>query len=75
MNNEVELNIKIYDCDFEKADHNELPGSLNISKKELKIASLNGWINIKELKVPGKRKMDVKSLLNGFSFAQDAKVL
>ena len=75
LNNEVELNIKIYDCDFEKADHNELPGSLNISKKELKIASLNGWINIKELKVPGKRKMDVKSLLNGFSFAQDAKVL
>lgn len=75
LNNDTELNVKIYDCDFEKVDHEITPGSLKISKKELKIASKNGWINIKELKVPGKRKMDIKSLLNGFSFAQDAKVL
>ncbi len=75
LNNQDELNIKIYECDFEKEDHDFKPGSLKFSKKELKFASLDGWIIIKELKVPGKRKMDIKSLLNGFSFAEDAKVL
>jgi len=75
LNNDTELNIKVYDCEIEKEKHNVLPGTLVISKKELKIASKNGWIKIKELKVPGKRKMGIKSLLNGFSFAEDAKVL
>ena len=41
----------------------------------MKIAVKEGYILIKELKLPGKRNMDIKSLLNGFHFEVDAKML
>ncbi len=50
-------------------------GTIISSKKELKVAVSNGYIIIKELKLPGKRTMDVKSLLNGYTFEVDAKML
>ena len=45
------------------------------TKKELKIAVKNGFIIVDEIKLSGKRKMDVKSLLNGFTFSTDAKFI
>jgi methionyl-tRNA formyltransferase len=39
------------------------------------IAVANGYIKIKEIKLPGKRSMDIKSLLNGYKFETDAKML
>jgi len=33
------------------------------------------YINILDIKLPGKRTMDVKSLLNGYNFEDDAKML
>ena len=41
----------------------------------MKVATKNGYIYIKVLQLPGKRKMDIASLLNGFSFAKDAKLV
>ncbi len=46
-----------------------------ITKKEMKIAVNNGYIIINEMQLPGKRKMSIKDLLNGFSFTEDAKML
>jgi methionyl-tRNA formyltransferase len=47
----------------------ELPfGSMIISKKSLKVAVKNGYIDILEIKLSGKKKMDIVSLLNGFTF-------
>ncbi len=36
-------------------------------KKKLRIATLDGYIEVKELKLQGKRKMDVNSFLNGYT--------
>ena len=41
----------------------------------MKVAVNDGFINIKEIQLPGKRKMDVKSLLNGYHFEENAKLL
>ena len=41
----------------------------------MKIACNYGYIKIEELQLPGKRKMDIKSLLNGFEFSKTAKLL
>ena len=73
--NGEELKMKIYTGAFEKEDHNLTLGTLQSSKKDLKVVCSGGFINIKELQLPGKRKMDVISLLNGFSFSEDSNLL
>lgn len=74
-NNKEELKAKIYAASFEKESHNLKMGSLQTSKKELKVACLDGFILIKEIQLPGKRRMEVSSLLNGYSFGDDSKLL
>ena len=70
-----ELKVKIYNCLPEIEMHSLAIGTLIISNKEVKIAVTNGFINIKEMQIPGKRKMDIKSLLNGYSFEENSKMM
>ena len=74
-NGEDSLDIKIYDAEKEIEAHNLEIGKLVTTKKEIKVVVKAGYINIKEIKLPGKRKMDVKSLLNGYNFDEKAKML
>lgn len=74
INNNTELKAKIYSGSFEKENHNLEPGTLEASKKDLKIACVDGYIHIKEIQLPGKRKMEVSSLLNGYLFSEDSKL-
>tara|TARA_R110000751_G_scaffold137079_2_gene240297 strand:+ start:86769 stop:87692 length:924 start_codon:yes stop_codon:yes gene_type:complete len=73
-NNKEELKAKIYTVSFEKAEQNLEPGSIETSKKELKVACADGYVSIEEIQLPGKRKMDISSLLNGYSFDEDSKL-
>ena len=59
----------------EQGVHNNAIGTIISTKKELRVAVPNGYIIIKELKLPGKRTMDIQSLLNGYTFEPDAKML
>ncbi len=74
-NNEDVLDVKIYKAEKETENHNLEVGTIVTSKKELKVAVTSGFIIIKEIKLPGKRNMDIKSLLNGYSFNENAKML
>ncbi len=67
--------LKIYDVEKIKEQHNFSFGSIITTKNEIRIAVKKGFINIKTLKLSGKRKMDAKSLLNGFVFDKDAYLL
>ncbi len=73
-NNNEELKAKIYSATFEEVDHNFKPGSIHTSKKEMRVACKDGYITIKELQLPGKRKMEVAALLNGYLFNEDSKL-
>ncbi len=73
-NNKEELKAKIYAASFEKINQDQEPGTIQTSKKELKVSCFDGYIIIKEIQLPGKRKMDVSSLLNGYSFDDDSKL-
>ena len=75
LNGNDTLDVKIYSAEKEQSSHKNAIGTIISSKKELKVAVSNGYIIIKELKLPGKRTMDVKSLLNGYTFEVDAKML
>ena len=69
-----EWNVKIYDAKIIPEDHNYATGSIICTKKEMKIAVKNGFIQILSLQFPGKKKMTTQELLNGISFSEDAKV-
>jgi len=74
-NNGDEVTMKVYGCSYTLKKHKAEIGSIYVSNKELNVMAPNGYITINEIQLPGKRKMDVKSLLNGYNFAKDAKVL
>jgi len=69
------LTVKLYGVEKQVDKHNHNIGAIISSKDELKVACTGGYLNIKEIQLPGKRKMDVKSLLNGFHFSESAKLL
>lgn len=73
-NNEM-LSVKLFDVEKEFSNHSEPIGLLKSSKTELKVAVKDGYLIIKEIQLPGKRKMAVKSLLNGFHFSEEDKML
>lgn len=75
INNEDEIYAKLYAIDKEVITHQFEIGKIITTKKELKVAVNNGFIHIKEIKLAGKKKMDAQSLLNGFNFQENAKML
>ena len=74
-NNDGITTVKIYKVRKEKVAHTEIIKTIKTSKEEIKIAVKGGYIYIDELKVSGKKKLDSKSLLNGYSFSSNAEML
>jgi methionyl-tRNA formyltransferase len=66
------LMAKIYGVEKIEEAHDFAFGSLHFTKKELKVAVSGGYIKILEIKLAGKKKMEVLSLLNGFQLEKEA---
>lgn len=75
VNENEEILAKLYAVAKQFATHNYNEGKIIATKKELKVAVKDGYLIINEIKLSGKKKMDAKSLLNGFSFSENAKAL
>lgn len=75
INGDDNLDVKIYSAEKELTKHSLENGTIVSTKKELRVAVEEGYIIIKEIKLPGKRTMDIKSLLNGYTFEINAKML
>jgi methionyl-tRNA formyltransferase len=60
-------NIIIYDCEYKLMNNKLDPGHIIISKKDFKISCIDGYILIKDIKIEGKKRMKIKSFLNGFN--------
>lgn len=73
INNNEEIKVKIFNVKKEIEEHNHKVGTLIINKNNIKVAVKEGYLLINSLQLAGKRKMDAKSLLNGFSFDTNAK--
>lgn len=62
-----EKQLDIYRAHALISQHDKAPGTiLTDQKKKLRIATQDGFIEIKELKLQGRKKMDVASFLNGY---------
>lgn len=69
--NEIEHNVKIYEAEFNPENHSFDTGSWVTTKKEIKVAVNNGFINILSLQFPGKKRMKAHELLNGVQFSEN----
>lgn len=67
---ENQWNVKLYDVEFSKEKHSNLIGQIIATKKDIRIYTIDGYINVKSLQMPGKRKMSSKELLNGIVFSE-----
>jgi methionyl-tRNA formyltransferase len=74
VDKDEEWNVKIYEAKVILEEHNQVIGSLICTKKEMKVATSNGYIQILSLQFPGKKKMTTAELLNGVRFSESAKV-
>ena len=73
--NNQEWNVKIYESKISFENHTYSIGLVLTTKKELKVAVSNGFIQILSLQFPGKKKMTATELLNGMTFSDKALVL
>ena len=74
LNNNVITPLKIYKIKKEEITHKEAIKKIITTKSDIRIAVNGGYIIIDELKISGKKKLDSKSLLNGYAFSMNAKM-
>ena len=74
MNNNDLTSLKIYKIRKEEIQHNESIKKITTTKDYIKVAVNGGYIIIDELKISGKKKLDCKNLLNGYTFSENAKM-
>ena len=74
LNNNVITPLKIYRIKKEEITHKEAIKKIITTKSDIRIAVNGGYIIIDELKISGKKKLDSKSLLNGYAFSMNAKM-
>ena len=71
--NDEEWNVKIYEASIIVESHTFKIGKIITSKKQIKVAIKNGFIQILSIQFPGKKKMQVNELLNGIGFSEKAQ--
>jgi methionyl-tRNA formyltransferase len=71
---EEEKGLKIFGGKFELSNHEKPVGSLEISKNEFKIYTLDGFYFPLELQLEGKKRMNIKDFLNGFRNFDEIKM-
>ena len=65
--------VKIYESKISIEDHDYPIGKIIASKKDLKVAVKDGFVQILSLQFPGKKKMKTNELLNGVCFTEQAQ--
>ena len=75
FNAATELYLKIYSVSYTKEAHTLETGRIISDKKSIRVAAPGGYIELLEIQLPGKRKMEVQEVLNGLKVAPNAYVL
>ena len=70
-----EWNVKLYEVKLTTELHHYTIGTILTSKREMKIAVTNGYLELVSLQFPAKKRMTTSELLNGMTFSVDAKAL
>lgn len=68
-----EWSVKIYESKVILENHSYNIGSIITTKKEIKVAVKDGFIQLINIQFPGKKKMQANELLNGITFSDKAQ--
>lgn len=74
-NGDQEMNIKVFESKIIEAPHDEIIGKVIADKKGIKVVVKNGFIELLELQLPGKKRMKTKDILNGLEISENAQML
>lgn len=74
VDNGQEWNVKVYEAAFEEKQHDEVVGSIKCGARKIKVAVSDGFIDLRVLQFPGKKKMTAQELLNGLKLSDNASV-
>jgi len=70
------IQIKIFAAKEEKSNIKLIPGIIYTDNNNyLKISCTNGYLNILELQLAGKKRMDIVSFLRGFQIPENCKII
>ena len=72
-NGDTDTEVKILKSNFVIENHNLDIGRVITDKKTIRIAVNNGFIDVLELQISGKKRMKSADLLNGYKFDESAK--
>ncbi|MFD1316354.1 methionyl-tRNA formyltransferase [Namhaeicola litoreus] len=72
VNGDEQIKTLISSCTPFELEHIQNFGSILIKQKEIQVFCKNGFIKIDQLKLAGKKLMDAKSLLNGYTILDGA---
>ncbi len=75
VNGKIEGVMKIYKTGMEPAKHQLAIGELISEPQGLKVAVRDGFLQLLEIQLPGKRKMGINDLLNGYKFEENARMV
>ncbi|AZQ44447.1 methionyl-tRNA formyltransferase [Nonlabens ponticola] len=68
-----QMTVKIFETRIIEKDHHMTAGSIVIDDKRMIVACEDNWVEIIEIQLPNKKRMKIADLLNGYSFAPDAR--
>jgi len=60
------LNLKVFESEWIKQDHQNNPGVLQADKSKLLVAVKDGYISLKVIQLEGKKKLNVDEFLRGY---------
>jgi len=61
--------LKVFRTQKELVEHAETPGTFKTDNKHfIKVATLDGFVHLLELQLAGKKRMETKAFLNGYTF-------
>ena len=75
LDRDNEWSVKMYEAKLVLENHNNAIGSILTTKKEMKIAVQEGYLEITSLQFPGKKRMTTAELLNGMTLSAEAKAV
>tara|TARA_R110000850_G_scaffold150497_1_gene273123 strand:+ start:20223 stop:21170 length:948 start_codon:yes stop_codon:yes gene_type:complete len=74
INDTKEVVVKILKSTPVTDAHSLETGDITTTKKDILVAVKGGYLRIEEIQLPGKKKMDARALLNGYTFENGAKM-
>lgn len=74
INGDQQIITKIYKASMLTEQHKLPIGNLVFTKKEMKVAVINGYLILEEIQLQGKKRMHVKDVLNGLNLEENAKM-